>query len=224
MSEQPLQVLLRALEQRGSTGPDLARLPVVCAELVEADGASICLCTHQGTVATWRASDPRVGAAVSEQWSSGQGPGLGAATSGTPVVESDLSASRRWPLFGAELVRQGLRGVIALPLQIEQDRLGALTLYFRSPYRVPGEDLGDLVELAGAVGQLLVLWHAQDPDTLDLLGDAAVVFQAAGVIAAQLGCSADEGLDRLRSHAYGQRRDLLELARHVVDGTVRFDD
>jgi hypothetical protein len=43
------------------------------------------------------------------------------------------------------------------------------------------------------------------------------------VIAAQLATTAEEGLSRLRAHAYAYHRPLSEVAADVVAGRLHFD-
>jgi GAF domain-containing protein len=223
MSARPFHELFRVLERRGITEPDLDRLVAVCAELGDADGASLCLCTPAGRIATFRASHPDVSAAVELQWACGQGPGLEAARHGKPVAVDDLAVAGRWPQLAPALLDRGLRAVVGLPLEVEQLRLGALSLYFRSAKPAAVGELDQGVDLARAAAHVLMLWHAAHPDTLDVLGPHAVVFQAAGIVAGHVGCPADEGLDRLRARAYAEERDLTGLARDVVAGSIRFE-
>jgi len=49
------------------------------------------------------------------------------------------------------------------------------------------------------------------------------VHQATGFIVAQLGVSPEQALLRLRAHAFVEARPVNEVARQVVDGTLRFD-
>jgi hypothetical protein len=53
------------------------------------------------------------------------------------------------------------------------------------------------------------------------LGDR--VLQAQGMVAAQLGCSMEEALGRLRVRADATGQPLEELSLDVLDGIVRFE-
>jgi hypothetical protein len=44
------------------------------------------------------------------------------------------------------------------------------------------------------------------------------------MVAVQLGVGIGQALVRLRAYAFGNERPLAEVARHVVDRTLRFDD
>ena len=49
-----------------------------------------------------------------------------------------------------------------------------------------------------------------------------VVHQAAGMVAAQLDVSVGQALVRLRAYAFANDRSLTEVARDVVERTLRF--
>ncbi|MGH9272321.1 MAG: ANTAR domain-containing protein, partial [Ilumatobacteraceae bacterium] len=87
----------------------------------------------------------------------------------------------------------------------------------------------DALVLAGLAAQTVIEMQASAPD--GVLGAALedgtnfqfVVHQAAGMVAVQLTVSVTEALIRLRAYAF--RHDLLvsAVARHVVEGRLRFD-
>jgi len=52
----------------------------------------------------------------------------------------------------------------------------------------------------------------------------AVVHQASGMVAAQLGVSVAQALIRLRGYAFGHAVPLREVAQDVVARTLRFKD
>jgi hypothetical protein len=65
-----------------------------------------------------------------------------------------------------------------------------------------------------------------DPVTADSPDPGALsdrVHQAQGMVAAQLGCSMEEALGRLRVRADANGQALDELALDVLDGIVRFE-
>ena len=51
----------------------------------------------------------------------------------------------------------------------------------------------------------------------------SVVHQASGMVSVQLKVSVGEALVRLRGHAFGNERHLVEVARDVVHRRFRFD-
>ena len=83
--------------------------------------------------------------------------------------------------------------------------------------------------MADVVAQVLLTMQAEAP-----LGELAaqldavmtpqdVVYQAVGMVSAQLGVSVDTSLIRLKAHAFANDRLLTELAQNVVARRLRFD-
>jgi hypothetical protein len=58
---------------------------------------------------------------------------------------------------------------------------------------------------------------------LDEGGLTAVVHQACGMVAVQIGCDMDEARTRLRARAFAEDRTTLELAREVVQRHLRLE-
>lgn len=54
-------------------------------------------------------------------------------------------------------------------------------------------------------------------------GYRAEVFQAQGMVMVQLAVSLAEALLRIRAHAYPEERPVADVARDVVNRTLRFD-
>ena len=52
---------------------------------------------------------------------------------------------------------------------------------------------------------------------------SALVHQAAGIVAVQVGCDVIEAFDRLQIRADASRQSLEHVALDVIDGVTRFD-
>lgn len=62
------------------------------------------------------------------------------------------------------------------------------------------------------------------PGLEQVLGHRAEVHQATGMVLAQLGIGAVEALARVRAHAFGEQRSLLDVAHDVVSRRMRFTE
>ena len=199
-------------------------------ELLPADGASIVL--------MGRGRDQGLASAVGKsaltgqdlEFTLGQGPGVDAYADGRTVLVDDLGfADGRWPLFSPMAVELGVRSVYALPLQVGSIRLGVLCLYGNTPGTLAREYLSDAHLVADLVTHLVIGLQAETPSeslafALDLSDYRAVVHQATGMISAQLECSVEEALVRLRGRAFAEEQPIEEVAEGVVAGLLRFDD
>lgn len=103
---------------------------------------------------TLHASDPTADLLEDLQFGLGEGPCVEAATSGRPVMVTDVhdpEQTVRWPVYAAAVVeRSAVRAVFALPLQWGAVNLGALDLYRRVPGPLGGEQVRDAISAADA--------------------------------------------------------------------------
>jgi hypothetical protein len=119
--------------------------------------------------------------------------------------------------------------VFGFPLHVGAVRLGALNLYCDRPGSLTGEQHADaLVAADVATHAVLALQANAPPGQLAVALDAGsdfgyVVHQASGMVSAQLDVSVGQALIRLRAYSFGNDRPLADVARDVVDRTLRFD-
>jgi hypothetical protein len=198
-----------------------------CLALAPAEGLSISLfVTGHDEGAT--ASAGRLGALARDlEYSLGEGPGTDAFASGAPVLVDDMTAAeRRWPHFVRAADEIGVQAVFALPLHIGAVRLGLMVLYRGEPGSLAPEGLAKSLALADAVAQILVgLQSGADPESLsaaleDGAGFRSIVHQATGYLAAQLDCSVNEALVRLRVAAFATECSLPDAAAEVMAGRM----
>ena len=160
----------------------------------------------------------------------GEGPCVDAFTTDRPVIEPDLArpATLRWPAFSGPAVEAGARAVFGFPLQVGAVRLGALNLYRDEPGPLTDDQHADALVMADVAAQAVLVMQSNAPPgqlAVELEAGADfqyVVHQAAGMVAAQLETTVAQALLRLRGHAFGSEMPLIEVARTVVDRTLRF--
>ena len=166
------------------------------------------------------------------QFAVGEGPSIDAYKHERPVLEPCLRdpASVRWPAFSGPAIDAGVRAVFAFPLRTGGVRLGALTLYRDEPGDLTGGQHADALVMAGITTTMILLQQSgAPPDQLAAELEAGadlhyVVHQASGMVAAQMGVGVGEALVRLRGHAFGRDRPLVEVAEDVVGRRLRFED
>ena len=119
---------------RARTVLDLSLATVVRmaqAVIRNADGASITV-PRDGRLATVAASDHVVLDMDRDQYDTGQGPCLDAATQGQVFHITQLDGESRWPEFVPRASARGIRSILSTPL-LGQDRpVGALNVYSRT--------------------------------------------------------------------------------------------
>lgn len=221
--------------EMGDAGPGEVpgRLCRVAVRLLPVIGASASLRTG-GVPVQLCASGDLAAYLADLQATLGEGPCVRAAETGGPVLARDLTAgpdARRWPVYAQLATAVGVRSVYALPLGNDSVCVGTLDLYRATPGTLTGPELRT-ARLVAAVMMvaLMALPHGEEYDLPDgeswLSGLAAEhdeVYQAVGMIMAQLGVGTDEALARLRAHAFAQGRTAHDVARDVVSHRHRFD-
>lgn len=208
------------------------RLVVACMKVLPVTGVGLILMTEDGPAGTVAMTDGSAGTMEDLQFTLGEGPCVECSETGRPVLQPDLARTgpARWPGFAQGALEAGIRAVFAFPLQVGRIRLGVLDLYRDAPGEMTGPDLAEALLFADAA--TAVLLHVQahpgpdglTPGAVPVLEDRAEVHQATGTVSVQAEVSMGEALARLRARAYATERPVLELARDVLSGVVRFDD
>ncbi len=178
------------------------------------------------------------------QFRLGEGPCVEAFTERRPVLVPDLAevSDSRWPVFAAAARRTPIRAAYVLPLQAGAIGVGVLDLYRDEPGMLGREELAGALRAADAV--LWALLGIRDSNQTErtprprhsgngadphgwLTGsplDHIEVYQATGMVMAQLDVPAETALSRLRAYAFVHDRTIDDIARDVVARRLRFRD
>ncbi|MFF1543135.1 GAF and ANTAR domain-containing protein [Streptomyces sp. NPDC058291] len=219
-----------AREMRGAGPWEVPqRLCDAAVRLLPVDDAGVAL-RGEGMPVPLGASGRRAADVMEIEVDLGDGPGLEAAATGSPVFARDLASCRdacRWPVFAQQAAAAGVRSVYALPLGARAVCVGTLELCRDVPGEPPDE-LRTARAVAEVVTAALVSLSMAEPDDAGgwlspLAVDHGEVYQAVGMVMVQLGVPADEALALLRGHAFAQGCPVLELAHEVIALQVRLD-
>ena len=149
------------------------------------------------------------------------------ALAGDFVMVADLRmAEDRWPLLARLAVTAGVAGVFALPLNIDDQAVGALTLYRDEPGRWSppraAEALLAAEGVAVAIATVLARGDGLAGDLEGAFAHEAPLQQAAGMAAVQLGVSVKEAWACLRAHAFATNCVLSDVAQDVLSKELVF--
>ncbi|GAA3450589.1 GAF and ANTAR domain-containing protein [Dactylosporangium matsuzakiense] len=201
----------------------LEDLVETAADLVE--GASWC------TVTLVRAGDPSTAAASAGLPDSlvdtGAGPCMEAIRARDLILADDLSVDDRWPSWRPGALAAGVKGVLAVPVDIDSHAIGALTVYAAEPGRFT-TDVGLTAMLVAEHAGLLLSAvldrgrranvHAELTTALtEALTDGETVNRAVGIMMVQRACSADAALEVLRGTAARLGLPLTAVAERLVE-------
>ncbi|MEU0494873.1 GAF and ANTAR domain-containing protein [Mycobacterium sp. NPDC006124] len=153
------------------------------------------------------------------------GPCLDAYRSGKPVLVEDLAAnSTSWPAFSERAAEYGYQAVIALPLRLRADRIGALNLFLATTGPMTpadvlvGQALADVAAIGIAHQRILSRSELVNQQLQTALNTRVVIEQAKGVLAERAMIDMDRAFNLLRQHARRTNRRLADLAADVVAG------
>ena len=200
----------------------------MCAIAVPANGVGLTAPSH-GPAGLRTAAGHRAAAVQALECTTGEGPGVDAATRQRPVLQPQLrqTAPTRWPQFGPGALDNGIEAIFAFPLAVGGIRLGVLTLYRTIAGDLMPPQLRQALSHVDAATAMLLHLHDQTPPSVSmpptLTGPGrAEVHQAAGMIAVQAGVGLAQGLLLLRMHAYLSDRSVLSVAEDVVHRVIGF--
>ena len=206
------------------------RLVEACAEALPVTGVGMVLMTDSGPSGVAAATDGPAATMEELQFTLGEGPCVESSRTGRPVLLPDLAVTGppRWPGFSAGALEAGIRAIFALPLRVGGIRLGVLDLYRDEPGHLDEKDLTEALHFADAATALLLHLQSLTPAGTDVvavpvLEDRAHVHQATGIVSVQADVPLPHAMALLRARAFAEERPVLELARAVLDGQVRFD-
>ena len=189
-----------------------------------ADGVSVCL-RRQGALTTVAASDETVNGMDSDQYTTGEGPCVAAATQGHWFHVESLDTETRWPAFIPRARERGINSIISTPLLTQTRPVGALNIYSRDSGVFAAPEL-ELSSLFAAQASDLLISAAVDTSVEELsrqLQDALrgrdVIAQARGVLMERNGITADDAYTQLRRSSRQTDTPLRRLAEDIMAST-----
>ena len=194
-------------------------------ELFGATAAGLLLSDESGKLRVASASSE--GARLLElfQIQHAEGPCLDCFRSGEPVLTDRLDTEvTRWPTFAAAATDQGFVGVLALPMRLRGQVIGALNLLSEdtappiAPEEIPlAQALADVATIAIMQDRLASNRDMLAEQLQSALNSRVVVEQAKGALATRLEIDHNEAFALIRSRARSGRRLLLDVAGEVID-------
>jgi ANTAR domain-containing protein/GAF domain-containing protein len=150
------------------------------------------------------------------QYATGTGPSLEATRTRALVVVPELATDQRWPQLAEPARTDGVRAVVAVPIDVPRADVGALSIYLERPGE-PGPDLlVTAMALANQAEVLLGELRRREAQSVD-----ATVDRAIGVIIAQRGCGVREAYDVLNETAQRLGLDRRAVADRLITVAAR---
>lgn len=195
-------------------------------------GASISVSSNPTTQSTVCVSDVRAARIDALQFELGEGPRWDALTSRAPVLCPDVAGMdrTRWPIFLSAAHELGVGALFSFPMIMGAALVGVVDLYCAAPCTANQEFQSRASMLAGRVASAAVqkaLYSAENHTSHESVMTPAMrreIHQATGMILSQLDVSATEAFSRLQGYAFAAGRSIDEIAHHVVERSLRFDN
>jgi hypothetical protein len=150
------------------------------------------------------------------QYASSSGPSLTAARTRALVTVADLATDDRWPDLATPARADGVRSLVAVPLDVPRAEVGAVTLYLDRPGGLAPDHLLAAMALVNQSELLLGELRRRDD-----AGATPTVDRAIGVIIAQRGCGVREAYDVLRETAQRLGLDRRAVADRLIAAAAR---
>jgi GAF domain-containing protein len=196
-------------------------LTTQCADVVGAAAVGLLLADSEGRLRVVVASDEHARLLELFQIQSDEGPCVECYRSGEPVSSAGLDQETRWPRFSPAATEQGFTCMLALPLRLRGEVIGAMNLFRNSS--ALDKDESEVVQALADVATIAILQDRRVRDRTMLseqlqtaLNSRIAIEQAKGAIANQFDIGTDEAFTLLRSRARSSRRRLVDVATEVV--------
>ncbi|WP_026128861.1 GAF and ANTAR domain-containing protein, partial [Nocardiopsis prasina] len=173
-------------------------------------------------VVDYGASHSDLATAFEHQYTTDEGPTVGAVREMRPVAVGDVLREERWPNYTSMAVQCGDRASVTFPCELE----GEVVTFGVHAGRADAFDGSVVTPLMALLAEhAAVALHTADRYT-DVAREAAhmrramsvraVIDQAKGIIMHARGCDADEAFAELRQVAQRNRRKVADVARRLV--------
>lgn len=196
------------------------------ATLEGADGASVSLTRH-GKLGTVAATDETILQMDRDQYATGQGPCVSAATEGHWFHVESLDHETRWPHFVPRALQGGIGSILSTPLLHSARPVGALNIYSLREGAFGQRDQELAATFASEASAILAESHVDvvaEQFAGRLQGALRVretIAQAQGVIMARRGVPAEMAAAEIRQSSKASGVPVRERAGEIVASTCR---
>ena len=196
-------------------------------QLLSASAASVLLAGPNGELRSVAASSEAAGLLELLQIQNDQGPCLDCFHTGLVVMAADVQEpDQRWPRFAAAAAGAGFRTVLALPMRLRDEVIGALNLFSAGTAPFSSEDfrIGQAMADMATIGLLqersIRRGEIAAEQLQGALNSRIIIEQAKGKLAERLSIDMDLAFRMLRDYARNSNHHLTDVARSFVDSAT----
>ncbi|WP_427017574.1 ANTAR domain-containing protein [Pseudarthrobacter sp. P1] len=206
--------LAELAEFSATSAPGAGQLPIHCAITLYRRRKAL---TGAGSTAKARLLDE-----IQQRYK--EGPCLHAMASGTTVVVRDVADDPRWRDYQQELLSEGIRSVLAVPLELDEGAKAAMNFFATVPDAFTTEVIERAEYYAGQAGKALRLavrigsWEQRADDLQEAMKSRTAIDLAVGVIMGQQRCTQEQAFAILARAASGRNQKVRDIAQDVLKG------
>lgn len=199
-----------------------------CKELLGAAATGLLLADSDGQLQVAVASDESARLLELFQLQNDEGPCLECYQTGQSVRAEPLESTvSRWPGFGPTAVREGFTSVLALPLRLRGEVIGALNVFGDGNNEPISEEYVPIAQCLADAATIAILQDrlARDRSVLTeqlqfALNSRVAIEQAKGALANRLDIGTGQAFELLRRRSRDTRRRLVDVAEEVVNSGI----
>lgn len=157
-----------------------------------------------------------------QQYKTGYGPCLDAASAGETIVIDDMAHEDRWPDFTPRALEQGAGSSMSVGLPIQQAITGAINVYSQGTRAFDDEsaEVAKTFASYAAIGlanaHLYQSTAALAAQMEQAMASRAVIEQAKGIVAAEHRCSTEDAFTLISRRSQSSHRKLRDVAADIV--------
>jgi hypothetical protein len=214
------QSLLHQMQYAADAISDGHRLVRAVAEVTQAPSSAILLLAGDGSTAEVLTMGTVAEAAQDLELVHGEGP-MHTATAADRAVDVEGDAiGEAWPMYAPPVIGLGVRIIVAAPLRIRHDVVGAVGLFDPTDTAVRGPGFQQIVD---GLAQVLLERAATEGIPTAVFGAKGMseIHQACGMVAVEADCDVATALALIRARAFADDVRATTVARRVLSGELR---
>lgn len=205
----------------------LLGLTAISASMLGSRERMLCAITveHNESPATVASSTDAARRLDEKQYAFDDGPCLTALRHQRTVLIGDLNGDERWVHYAKAVAGEGIRSILAVPLETESTSRAALNCYARSLGVFDEATVAAVEEHAATISKTLRLalrLHVPSPFPTHLrtaLKSRAILDAAVSLIMVQNRCGRDAAMSLIHMAALNSSQRLSDIAKSILDGS-----
>jgi GAF domain-containing protein len=199
-------------------------------EILDISEAGIVLAPPAGELRVMAASSESVQVLELLEVQAQEGPCLDCLHTGTAVGQNDLTTAHDiWPHFAPECLDAGFRSVLALPICLRGQTIGALNLFRADDGSMSDSDVragqafADLAAIAIHLHLFSFPIQVSAERLRHVLNSRVIIEQAKGMLSHMATVNVETTFGIMRAYALSRGLNVIDVAEGVIDGTLSVD-